>query len=67
MRKVCIKVGHGAQHGAECNAEPKNAKIFNFLKFFKYAIFWVFDPIFHQNILLWDTFGKVKNWYFSGC
>ena len=30
LGKVCVKVGHGAQHGAECGAEPKNVKIFDF-------------------------------------
>ena len=49
LGKVCMNVGYGVQHGAECCAEPKNAKIFDFFKFFKYAIFFNFQPIFHQK------------------
>ena len=58
-----MKVGHGAQLGAE----PKNAKIFNFFKFFKFSIFSIFNPFFIQNgVFLWVLNGA-KNDYFSEC
>ena len=47
LGKVCVKVGHDAEHGAEHDAEhvaePKNRKIFNFFKIFKYSIFNLFS------------------------
>ena len=34
LGKVCVKVGHDAQHGGECGAKPKNTKHFDFSNFF---------------------------------
>ena len=42
-------------------------KIFKFFEFFENVIFSIFDLFFIKNMLLWATFGKVKNWCFSGC
>ena len=46
LEKVCVKVGHSAQLGAEHGAEPKNIKIFDFLEFFENAIFSIFTLFF---------------------
>ena len=39
----------------------KNRKIFKFFEFFENVIFLIFNLFFIKNMLLWDTFGKVKN------
>ena len=39
----------------------KNGKIFEFFEFFENVIFSIFNLFFIKNMLLWDTFGKVKN------
>ena len=45
----------------------KTEKFLNFLNFFENVIFSIFDLFFIKNILLWDTFEKVKNWCFNKC
>ena len=45
----------------------KNGKIFKFFEFFENVIFSIFNLFFIKNILLWDTFEKVKNWCFNEC
>ena len=39
----------------------KTEKFSNFLKIFENIIFSIFNLFFIKNMLLWDTFGKVKN------
>ena len=39
----------------------KTEKFSNFLNFLKMSFFWIFNLFFIKNMLLWDTFGKVKN------
>ena len=39
----------------------KKGKILKFFEFFKNVIFFIFNLFFIKNMLLWDTFGKVKN------
>ena len=48
-------------------SKKKNGEIFEFFEFFENVIFWIFNLFFIKNILLWDTFERVKNWCFSGC
>ena len=36
-------------------------KILKFFEFFENVIFLIFNLFFIKNMLLWDTFGKVKN------
>ena len=38
-----------------------------FFEFFENVIFSIFNLFFIKNILLWDTFEKVKNWCFNEC
>ena len=66
-RKRWFKVG--TAFGTVPNGMPseKNRKIFKFFEFFENVIFPIFNLFFIKNILLWDNFGKVKNWCFSGC
>ena len=47
LGKVCVKVGHGAEHGAE----PKNEKNSDFFKFFKFSIFSIFNLFFMKNVI----------------
>ena len=39
----------------------KTEKFFKIFKFFENVIFSIFNLFFIKNILLWDTFGKIKN------
>ena len=39
----------------------KTEKFSNLFKFFENVIFSIFNLFCIENILLWDTFGKVKN------
>ena len=45
----------------------KTEKFSNFFEFFENVIFSIFDLFFIKNILLLDTFEKVKNWCFNEC
>ena len=56
-----IKVGTGLSIVPGDVPSEKNGNIFKFLKFFENVIFSIFNLFFIKNILLWATFGKVKN------
>ena len=51
LGKVCIRVGYDAEHAAEHVAEPKNGKIFDLFKFFKYSIFSISNLFFMKNVM----------------
>ena len=52
VRKVCVKLAHGAQHGIKCGAEHKMQKISIFSNFLNMPFFGIFNLFFTKNICL---------------
>ena len=63
-RKRWFKVGTALGTVPDGVPSEKNGKIFKFFEFFENVIFLIFNLFFIKNILLWDTFGKVKKLMF---
>ena len=66
-RKRWFRVGTAFGTVPDGVPSEKTEKIFKLLKFFENVIFLIFNLFFIKNMLLWDTFERVKNWCFSGC
>ena len=66
-RKRWIKVGTALGMVPDGVPSEKTEIFLNFLNFFENVIFSIFNLFFIKNMLLWDTFERVKNWCFSGC
>ena len=60
-RKRWIKVGTALGMVPDGVPSEKTGKIFKFFEFFENVIFLIFNLFFVKNMLLGDTFGKVKN------
>ena len=66
-RKRWFRVGTAFGMVPDGVPSEKTEKFLNFLKFFENVIFSIFNLFFIKNMLLWDTFERVKNWCFSRC
>ena len=66
-KKRWFKVGTAFSTMPNAVPSEKTEKFSNFLNFLKMSFFFIFNLFFIKNILLWDTFKRVKNWCFSGC
>ena len=67
-RKRLFKVGTVFGMVPDGVPSEKTKKISNFLNFLKMSFFRFLTYFSSKiNILLWDTFERVKNWCFSGC
>ena len=60
-RKRWIKVGTVLGMVPDGVPSEKTENFLNFLNFLKMSFFLIFNLFFIKNMLLWDTFGKVKN------
>ena len=60
-RKRWIKVGTALGMVPDGVPSEKTEKFSNFLNFLKMSFFFIFNLFFIKNMLLSDTFGKVKN------
>ena len=60
-RKRWLKVGTAFGTVPDGVPSEKTEKFLNFLNFFENVIFSIFNLFFIKNILLWDTFERVKN------
>ena len=66
-RKRWFKVGTALGMVPDGVPSEKTEKFSNFFEFFENVIFSIFNLFFIKNMLLWDTFERVKNWCFGGC
>ena len=66
-RKRWFKVGTALGMVPDGVPSEKTEKFSNFLNFLKMSFFLIFNLFFIKNMLLWDTFERVKNWCFNGC
>ena len=63
-RKRWFKVGTALCMVPDGVPSEKNGKIFEFFEFFEIVIFFIFNLFFIKNMLLWDTFERVKKLVF---